>query len=158
MPHEGEVQYTFTPETTGTHHLKWAGNSSSTLRPVRCSAPVCFYGESQGIHFFRPTGALHFAVPSGVARFAVQVAGSGTLETVKATLRNGSGRVVDTQDNIAQPHVFVAERDNPATTEVYSVTLQRAGEGVLEDVFIHTLGIPAVFSTTATDALAPVAD
>jgi hypothetical protein len=143
--------YTFEPPHTGPYLLRWQGDSKSTIRSLRCSAPLAALGESRGLAIFRWTGTLYFPVPVGVTRFALQIAGAGTAETVQATVRDAADRVVAQQDNIAPPHVFVLQRENAASAEVWSVTLDRAGEGVLEDVSVQTLGVPAVFAGSADD-------
>jgi hypothetical protein len=148
---DDRIFYTFSPQVTGPHRIEWQGDSKSILRLIECSAPLGFLGESLGADLFRWTGTLYFAVPSGVERFAIQITGAGTAETVKATLRDPSGRVVGEQDKIAAPHVFVLKREQCESTEIWSATLEKASEGVLEDVSIQTLGIPSVFAGTPRD-------
>ena len=92
---EQNSAYNFTPQRTGPHRLHWQGDSAATLRPVHCSAPVAILGEPLGMNLIRPVGTVHFAVPTGVRRFALQIAGQGTAETVKATIRDATGRTVD---------------------------------------------------------------
>jgi hypothetical protein len=94
-------------------------------------------------------------VPTGVERFALQVSGEGTAETVQATLRDSAGQVVGQQDNIALPYVFVPQRDKTAATEIWSLTLEKASAGVLEDVTIQTLGIPPVFAAGKDQVFSP---
>ena len=147
--------YSFTPEKTGPHRLHWQGDSKTTIRPVQTSTSIAMLGEPLGLNLIRPTGTLYFFVPAGVERFALQVAGQGAAETVKAVIRNASGRIVDQQDKIATPHVFVLERDKIATAEIWSITLGQAAEGVLEDVSIQTLGVPPLFSATPNGVLSP---
>jgi hypothetical protein len=142
---DGQMLYTFTPQATGPHRLQWQGDSRTTLRPVRCSAPAAILSESLGAELFRPTGRLYVPVPSGIARFAIQVVGSGTAETVKATVHDASDQVAAEQDNIALPHLFVLQRQEFDRNEIWSITLEKASEGVLEDVSIQTLGVPPVF-------------
>jgi hypothetical protein len=144
-----------TPRRTGPHRWHWRSNSTTTIRPIRSSAPVAILGESLGVNLIRPVGTLYYFVPEGVNRFAIQIEGQGTAETVKAVIRDASGRIVDQQDNIATPHVFVLERDTTALAEIWSVTLDRASEGVLEDVSIQTLGVPPVFAATPSDLFGP---
>ena len=74
---------------------------------------------------------------------------------VEATIRDATGRTVDQRDNIAAPHVFALERDSTTATEIWSISFQRAGEGVLEDVSIQTLGVPPVFGATPRDVFIP---
>lgn len=146
-----QITYRFTPQATGTHRLQWQGDPFTTIRLTRCSAPIAFLGESLGLNLIHPIGRLHFAVPAGVERFAIQVAGAGTAETVKATLRDSSGRVVDEQDNIGPPRVFVLERSDADSTEIWSITFAAAAQGVLEDVSLRTLGVPPLFGTSPAD-------
>lgn len=148
------ITYTFTPQVTGPHQLHWQGDSGETLRPLRCSAPIAILTETLGANFIRPIGTLYFAVPSGATRFALVVGGAGTAETVKATVRNASDNLVAEQDNIAAPHVFVLERDNASPTEIWSVTFERASEGVMEDVSLQAVGLPPVFAATPREVLA----
>jgi len=155
-PKEKKSAYRFTPRKTGPHRLHWQGDSATTFRPVYCSVPVAILGEPLGANLIRPVGTLYFPVPTGVKRFAAQVAGQGTGETVQATIRDAAGRIVDQRDNIAAPYVFVLERDSATVTEIWSITLQRAGEGVLEDVSIQTLGVPPIFGATPRDVFVPV--
>jgi hypothetical protein len=86
-----------------------------------------------------------------VDHFALQVEGQGTAETVNAIIRDVSGHVADQEDNIGAPHVFVLERDNATSPEIWSITLSRASEGVLEDVSIQALGVPPVFGATPNE-------
>ena len=92
--------------------IEWSGKASRTPRCVPCVARrrSIVFGAPLGVNLFRPTGRLYFPVPAGVEQFALQVAGVGTAETVKATLRDSSGNIVDVQDNIALPHVFLLQR------------------------------------------------
>jgi hypothetical protein len=150
---ENQATYAFTPRTTGPHRLDWQGNSNTTMRPLSCSAPCTLFGESLGLNMIRPLGTLYFGVPAGVERFALQVAGAGTAETVKVEVRDASQRLVDQRDNIAAPHVFVLERQPARPAETWSVTFQRATDGVLEDVAVQTLGIPPLFGASLTDVL-----
>jgi hypothetical protein len=152
---EEQLTYSFTPQDTGPHRLHWQGDSKETIRPVRCSGPLAILGESLGADFIRPTGTLYFSVPAGVRRFALQVQGAAPGETVRATVRNAAGRVVDQQDNIAAPYVFILDRDKAARTGIWSVMLERASEGVMEDVSIQTLGVPPVFGGTPSDVFVP---
>ena len=108
-----------------------------------------------GVNLIRPIGTLYYSVPEGVNRFAIQIEGQGSAETVKAIIRDASGRIVDQQDNIAAPHVFVLERKTAAAPEIWSVTLEQASEGVLEDVSIQTLGVPSIFAATPGDLVGP---
>ena len=158
MPKDEQQQfiYRFTPRGTGPYRLHWQGDSTTTFRPVGCSAPIAVLGESLGVDLIRPTGTLYFPVPRGVKRFAIQVAGQGTGETVKAMVRDASGRVVEQQDNIAAPHFFFLESGEAAAMEIWAITFERASEGVLEDVSIQTLGVPPVFGATRGDVFAPV--
>lgn len=148
--------YRFTPNKTGPHRLHWQGDTKTTIRSVQPSTPIAILGESLGINLIRPQGTLYFFVPTGIERFALQVAGQGAAETVKAVIRDASGRVVDSQDKIAAPHVFVLERDKSETADIWSVTLGKAAEGVLEDVSIQTLGVPPLFSATPKGVLSPL--
>ena len=104
-----------------------------------------------GVSLIRPTGTLYFVVPSNVTRFAVVTAGAGTAETVKATIRDAAGNVAAEKDNIAAPHVFVLEPDSRGVTEIWSVTFEKASEGVLEDVSVQTVGIPPLFGADSGD-------
>ncbi len=145
--------YRFTPQKTGPHRLHWQGDSKTTIRPVQTSTSIAMLGGPLGVNLIRPMGTLYFFVPAGVERFALQVAGQGAAETVKAVIHDASGRIVDQQDRIAAPHVFVLERDKIAPAEIWSVTLGKAAEGVLEDVSIQTLGAPPLFSGTPNGVL-----
>jgi hypothetical protein len=91
---------------------------------------------------------LYFTVPGNVSRFALQISGAGTAETVKATIRDATNRVVATQDDIASPHLFVLEREDNVPPEIWSIRLEKATTGVLEDVAIRALGIPPLFATS----------
>ena len=156
---DDQAVYSFSPKTTGPYRLHWKGEGGETLRFTRCSAPVVILAEGLGAGFIRPVGTLYFALPGGVTRCALVVGGAGTAETVKATVRDASGSVVDTQDNIAAPHVFLLERDTAESTETWSVTFERASEGVMEDVSLQAVGMPPVFGATPEDVLiAPAAE
>jgi hypothetical protein len=155
---EAQADYTFTPQETGPHRLHWQGAGGETLRPIRCTAAIAILGETLGANFIRPIGTLYFAVPAGVSRWAVVVGGAGTAETVKATVRNAKGDIVAEQDNIAAPHVFVLERDKTAVAEIWSLTLDKAAEGVMEDVSVQAVGIPPVFAATPVDLFVPTSD
>ncbi len=159
VPKVEEVQavYTLTPEETGPYRLDWEGDGGETLRPVRCTAPLAILGERVGANFIRPIGTLYFAVPAGVARWAVVVGGSGTAETVKAAVRNSAGDVVAEQDNIAAPHAFLLQRDRSDSMEIWSLTLDKAAQGVMEDVSVQGVGIPPVFAARPQDLLVPAA-
>jgi hypothetical protein len=152
---DGQLVYRLAPRQTGSYRLHWQGDSKTTIRLVRRSAPVAILGGSLGINLIRPAGTLYFLVPAGVKRFALQVAGQGAAETIKAFVRDASGHVVDLKDNIGTPHVFVLKRDRIAPAEIWSVTLDRASKGVLEDVSIQTLGVPAVFGAAPSEVFVP---
>jgi hypothetical protein len=147
--------YCLTLRNTGPHRLHWQGDSKTTIRLVRRSAPVASLGGPLGINLIQPAGTLYFPVPADVKRFALQITGQGTAETVKAIVRDASGRVVNQEDNISTPHVFIMERNKAALMEIWSVTLDRASKGVLEDVSIQTLGVPPIFSTIPSEVFVP---
>jgi hypothetical protein len=150
-----QLVYAWTPQTTGPALLKWQGDTRVTFRAVRCTEPSAILGQSLGVNLFRPVGALYCLAPPGSERFAVQVAGAGSAETVKATVRDASQRVVDQEDNIAAPHVFYLERADAEPAEVWSVTFEPASQGVLEDVSLQTLGVPPVFGVTNQNVFGP---
>jgi hypothetical protein len=125
--------------------LRWEGDGRETLRPVRCTQPLAIVNDVPPVNFIRPRGTLYFTVPPEVERFAVIVAGSGTAETVKAVVRDPSGTLVAQQDNIAAPHAFLLKpRTN--TSGPWSLSFERASDGVLEDVFVQLAGIPPVMT------------
>jgi hypothetical protein len=151
---DGLSVYTFKPRISGPIRFDWAGGSTLTLRPVRCNAPLALSTEG-GLALFHSKPKLWFHVPNDRRRFAILVAGSGTTETVKATIHDASGKVVAEQDNIAAPHVFVPERVPSAQDEAWSVTLEPASEGVLEDVELRVLGISPLFVPSEKDRFVP---
>jgi hypothetical protein len=150
-----QLVYRLTPRKTGPHRLHWQGDSKTTIRLVQWSAPAAILGGPLGMNLIRPAGTLYFPIPAGVKRFALQIEGQGTAETVKAVVRDASGHVADQEDNIAAPHVFVLERDKVTLAEIWSVTFDRASEGVLEDVSIQTLGVPPIFGATPSEVFVP---
>lgn len=147
-PDGDQLAIRFTPREDGVHRLQWSATSSETLRVQQSSVPLAFLAEKSGLDLFVPSGTLHFWVPAGVERFALVVAGSGTKETVRATVRDGHGNVVQEKDNIAAPQMFFLQRSPTDPEETWSITLKRASEGVLEDVSLHAVGIPPVFALT----------
>jgi hypothetical protein len=142
------LSYAFRASTTGPQYLRWQGDSTTTFRVISCSAPFAYLATSRGVNLIRPVGILYFTVPGNVSRFALQVSGAGTAETVKATIRDAANRVVATQDDIASPHLFLLEREDHVPPEIWSIRLEKATAGVLEDVAIQTLGIPPLFATS----------
>lgn len=153
---EQHVMYKFTPRKTGPHRIHWKGHNNETFRPLHCTAPMAILAKTLGARLIRPRDTLYFPVPADVDRFALQVAGAGTAETVKATVRNAAGDVVGQQDNIAPPHVFMLNRDDGHSQEmeIWSVTLEQASRGVLEDVSLRTVGVPPVFAATPDSVFA----
>jgi hypothetical protein len=143
---DDHLTYTFTPNTTGPIRLDWHGGARDTICLVRCSSPIALSAEAKGLRLFKPTGTLHFAFPSGREQCAILVSGFGTLETVRATIRNAAGEQVGHRDNIGLPHVFILERSDSGTDEIWSLDLRKASEGVLEDVSVQSLGIAPLFS------------
>jgi hypothetical protein len=107
------------------------------------------------VNLIRPAGTLYFLIPAGVKRFALQIEGQGTAETVKAVVRDASGRVAEQEDNIGAPHVFILGRDRVTLAEIWSVTFDRASQGVLEDVSIQMLGVPPIFGATPSEVFVP---
>ena len=146
---DNQATYRFTPKATGPHRLHWKGANGETLRFTECSAPIAILAEGLGAGFIRPLGTLYFGLPAGVARCALVVGGAGTAETVKATVRDASGDLVATEDNIAAPHVFLFERDKAKATEIWSVTFEKATEGVMEDVSVQAVGMPSMFGASS---------
>ena len=74
---------------------------------------------------------------------------------VKATIRDASGRVVQEKDNIDQAHQFVLERNGSAPGEIWSLTLDRPGSGVLEDYYVQLQGLPPVLAGSRETLLGP---
>ncbi len=146
-----ELVYRLRPRKTGPHRFHWQGNSKTTIRLVRRSSPAAILGESQGVDLIRPNGTLCFCIPAGVKRFAVQIEGQGIAETVNAVIRDAAGHVAKQQDNIGAPHVFVLERKDVTSAEIWSIRLGPASEGVLEDVSIQVLGVPPIFAATPSE-------
>ena len=149
------LTYRITPRATGPLKLQWQSDSHTTIRPVKCSAPMALIGDLTGLNFIHPQGSLYFFVPAGIERFAIQVQGQPEAEKVKAVIRAAKGRVVEQEDNITSPHVFVLEPEDTSQTQIWSITLGRASEGVLEDVSITALGLPPVFSTKQGELFIP---
>ncbi len=141
------LAYRFTPTITGVHQLQWRGNSNTTLR-LNCSHPWAWVSTARGLHLFRSTGTLYCVVPAGIERFAILLSGEGTEETVRATVRTASDEVAAEEDVIGLTHPFVLQREAGDTTEIWSLVLEKASTGVLEDVTIHVVGIPPTLTTS----------
>ena len=105
-------------------------------------------------HFVYRAGPLYFLVPKGVTEFGIKVAGGGGTELVKATIRDATGKVVATKDNIGHGEQFPFKRTDDRA-EVWSLTLERPSTGVLEDLQVLMEGVSPMLAASPATILRP---
>jgi lysophospholipase L1-like esterase len=115
----------------------------------------CLVAPRGAFHFVGVAGPLYFVVPAGVQEFGVSVAGGGGTELVKATVMDAKGQVVATKDNIGRSERLPFSRANATEAEIWSLKLEHASTGVIEDVFVLLAGVPSLLSATPETTLHP---
>jgi hypothetical protein len=115
---------------------------------------VCLHGPAGAIHLIGPTCPLFFWVPPGAAEFGLVVSGEGGGEKVKATLCGPGGEEIERRDSILA-HQFVARPADPSRGEIWSVRLERPGEGAFEDYHVRPQGVAPVFAEAPGSLLRP---
>ncbi len=150
---EHDNEYEFVADETGVFRIACdAGNATVTLS--KCSHRFCLFADEGTFHFLGTVGEFFFLVPKGVREFGVKVMGGDGTELVKVTVRDGVGRVVAEQDNIAVGQ-FVITRESGESDEVFSIRFERPSVGVLEDFFVQLQGIPPLLAPVKEALLKP---
>ena len=145
---------TFKATESGVHRIVCeAGQHTAALQSP--SEPACLMSLRGGFHFVGRTGSLCFLVPKGVGEFALKIAGGGGTERVKATIRDAAGKVVASRDNIVHGEQFPFSRGDAARAEVWSLTLERPSQGVIEDVQIRLEGVPPFLAASPGSIFKP---
>ena len=148
-------RYGYHATETGLHRVVVeAGSHTVTIHSATDAA--CLMSPRGAFHFVWQAGPLYFLVPKGVTEFGVKVAGGGGTELVKATIKDAGGKIVVTKDNIGHGESFPLKRSDAAHPEVWSVNLERATQGVLEDVQLLLEGVPPLLAASPETILRPV--
>jgi hypothetical protein len=155
MPFKSESEIQFTAQEKGTYKVAFStGHNAAQI--VSSSHRLCMSSEDAPIHLFGTTGEFYFHVPGGIGEFGVKVFGDSSSEAVKATLIDASGNEIETKDNITQPHVFVVNRDDAKSGEVWKLKIEKPSAISFEDYYIQLLGIPPFISCSREALLMPV--
>ena len=150
---ESDNEYEFVADETGAFKIACdAGNATVTLS--KCTHRFCLFAGEGIFHFLGTVGEFFFLVPKGVKEFGVKVVGSDGTELVKVIVRDGVGRVVAEQDNIAVGQ-FVITRESGESDEVFSIRFERPSVGVLEDFFVQLQSIPPLLAPVKEALLKP---
>lgn len=138
-----EVRVAFTAAAAGLHRIE-AGGGTCVFRIRSPTHGLCVAADRRPAHFFGVTGDFAFPVPAGTTGFAVRMVGSGDGEGVKASIVDPSGCAVQTQDNIARPHVFLAVPPVGTEDARWRLRVERPSKLALEDYSVQLFGIPPV--------------
>lgn len=148
-------RYSFHPTETGLHRLVVEAGSHTAMiqAPVNQANLMSLRGD---YHFVGRAGPLYFLVPKEVKEFALKMAGGGGTELVKATVRDAEGKVVMTKDNIGHGEQLPFKRADASHPEVWSLTLEKPSQGVLEDIQVLLEGVPPWLAASPETVLRPV--
>lgn len=147
-----ETVYEFTPKESGAHVIECDAGSSTAS--VRCGGRgACLYSDDGHFHLLGTTGRLFFHVPAGTKEFALKVWGDNSGERVKAALLDPSGKVVHGKDSILGEQ-FIA-RPASSGDEIWSIRLDRPGQGVLEDFHVELQDVPPLLAPSPGSLLKP---
>ena len=138
-----EVRVAFAAAAAGLHRVE-AGGGTCVFRIRSATHALCVATDRRPAHFFGVTGDYAFPVPAGTTGLAVRIVGSGDGEGVLASLVDPAGCAVQTQDNIAHPHVFFAGPPAGAKDAVWRLRIGRPSTLALEDYSVQLFGIPPV--------------
>ncbi len=124
---------------------------------------VCLYSPTGRFHLLGTTGQFWFRVPPGTVEFGIIVSGGGGTECVKAAMFNSANEKIQEKDNIGRAHQFLVKRaEGPDSLrrplhadEIWSLSFDKPGTGVLEDFFVRLQGIPGLISPTRESVLKP---
>ena len=108
-----DIQFTFTPQTTGPHRMEWQSESNTTLRPLRCSAPMIVFAHHWASTCFVPPAGSISPFPLASSNLPCRSLESARPRRSRPRCADSSGNIVDVQDNIALPHVFLLQRSAP---------------------------------------------
>ncbi len=145
---------TFRAEKTGAQRIVCDPGSATASIPRSNRRVALITSGRPNFHLIAPAGVLYFLVPSGTNAFAARVAGGAPGESLKATLRDPAGNVVEQRDNI-EGHQFLVERPASKADEVWSLRLERPSSGAFEDVYVEPQGVPPVLATHPEALLKP---
>ena len=143
-----EVRIAFPAAAAGLHRIE-AGGGTCAFRIRSATHGLCVAADRRPAHFFSVTGDFAFPVPAGTTGFAVRVVGSGDGEGVKASIVDPDGRVVQTQDDLARPHVFLAAPAARGVTSMWRLRIEKSSAIALEDYSVQLFGVPSVLVPVA---------
>ncbi|HRR34871.1 MAG TPA: right-handed parallel beta-helix repeat-containing protein, partial [Kiritimatiellia bacterium] len=135
------VEVRVTPPATGFYTVE-VNVGANAFALIEANVPVAFETSKKAISLIASTGSLYAAVPQGTGVFAFGVSGEGESESVKATVRDPSGRVVWSRDAITLPERYTATGGEGAAGGLWQITLERPAAGGFEDFRVEALGIP----------------
>jgi len=153
-PADKDKLYRIPVAETGAHRLV-ADSDRSTFTLGSTTHPLCIVAGAPPLHGFGARGTFYFLVPAGVKEFGVKLGGSGSMERLKASLCDATGKAVQTQDSIATMHAFAHRRDDASKDAVWSLRIERPSKGVLEDWYCELVGVPPLLAPTPDALLKP---
>ncbi len=128
----GDIE--FTPPEDGVYLLSLSAGGSA-YRFISADAPLGLYA-TEGISLIGDQPPLYFHVPAGVEEFSLSVKGGGA-ETVRLDVYDPDGVMVATgQTTKAVARATVEVQVGEHADAIWSLDIEKADEGVLEDVFL----------------------
>ena len=147
IQHEKTGAIAFVPEADGVYLLGVsAGQCAYSV--VSATAPIGLYTDD-GLSFIYGVERLYFTVPDNVKQFTLTANGSGA-ETVRVNVFDPEGNQAATgQTTLKERAATIQVTAGEYASDVWSLELTRADEGVLED---HTIrldpGLAPILSLT----------
>ncbi len=151
VPFKEAGELTFTAPTTDTYRIT-IDPDRNVAQVTAASHPLVLTSESAPIHFFTTSPELFFLVPANTPSFGITVMGEGGGEAVKATVSDAQGQVAWTEDNIAEPRVYV-HQGAAAKDEVWRIKLEKPSALTMEDYYLVLHGIPPFVAGSAAGLL-----
>ncbi|MBN1442656.1 MAG: right-handed parallel beta-helix repeat-containing protein [Planctomycetes bacterium] len=158
-PLEEETRVAFAAPETGVYRVD-CEPGANCVQITSSTHPISLSSEPRPIPFYATTGRFFFWVPDRAEEFAVRMVGQDGGESLKATLIDPAGKIVQSADNILQVHQFTVELPaaSPAAGAVWSLLIERPSAGRMEDYRVSLLGVPPLLAGSADAVLVTAAE
>ncbi|MCF6285276.1 MAG: hypothetical protein L3K26_08805 [Candidatus Hydrogenedentes bacterium] len=156
VDHDDSGLVQFTPEADGVYFLGLSSGACS-YGITRSNVPIAVYAK-RGVGTIQGAKRLYFQVPEDTESFTIQLQGSGG-ETVRANVCDPEGKLVATTQTTLSSSLATLPVENASKSGgVWSLSLVKADEGVLEDARIQIEGIPPLLSLDPSHVFRPGSD
>ena len=145
LPFEKETRVSFTAPETGVYSVVCTPGAN-WVQVIDSTNPVSLSAEPRAVPFYSSTGRFYFWVPKGTREFAIKTVGQDGGESLKATLCDPAGKVVESADNILRASQFTQELPEPSPGGIWSLLIELPSAGIMEDYRVDMFGVPPLLA------------